>query len=49
MIPEKRTVLYAPSHAHPQVYKQTASNENVEHHLITDAHFKGPEHQLTEK
>lgn len=33
----------------PSYTKQTAGNENLEHHLITDHRFKGSEHQFMEK
>lgn len=44
MNPKKRIVLCASKHVIPipNYMKQTAHNENLERHLITDPHFKGP-------
>lgn len=49
MIPGKKQSYTHQVMPIPRHMKQTASNGNLEHHLITEAHFKGPEHQLTEE
>jgi len=50
MNPEKEQSSMLQTTSYPSHYmKQTADNENLEHHLITEPCFKGPEHHLPEK